>query len=127
MENQHICCSRGCFNHTGELGDKEVKYLISCNKLDTIDWLDNIPTVDDEYDILEIRFKNTRKGFYRNVNNLSLQKGDIVAVEASPGHDIGIVCLKGELVKYQMKRNGVSISNADEVKKIYRKAKAVDL
>ena len=127
MENQHICCTRGCFNPTGELGDKETKSLISCNKLDTIDWLDGVPTTNEEYDIMEIRFKNTRKGFYRNVNNLILRKGDIVAVEASPGHDIGIVCLTGELVKSQMKRNGVSFAKEDEIKKIYRKAKAVDL
>jgi len=127
MENQHICHTRGCFNSTGELGDKEPKSLISCNKLDTIDWLDDVPTTVEEYDIVEIRFKNTRKGFYKNVNKLEIRKGDIVAVEASPGHDIGIVCLTGELVRYQMKRNGVSFANEDEVKKVYRKAKGVDL
>ena len=127
MGNQHICSTRGCFNPTGELGDKEPKSLISCNKLDTIDWLNDIPDTGDEYDIVEIRFKNTRKGFYKNVNKLSLRKGDIVAVEASPGHDIGIVCLTGELVRYQMKRNGISFAHEDEVKKIYRKAKGVDL
>jgi cell fate regulator YaaT (PSP1 superfamily) len=127
MENQHICCTRGCFNSTGELGDKEPKSLVSCNKLDTINWLDDIPSVSEQFDIVEIRFKNTRKGFYKNVNDLPLRKGDIVAVEASPGHDIGIVCLTGELVRYQMKRSGVSFNNSEEVKKIYRKAKAVDL
>lgn len=127
MENQHICCTRGCFNTTGELGDKEAKSLISCNKLDTINWLDDIPTTAEEFDVVEIRFKNTRKGFYKNVNKLELFKGDIVAVEASPGHDIGIVCLTGELVRYQMKRAGVSFSNGDEIKKVYRKAKGVDI
>jgi Uncharacterized homolog of PSP1 len=127
MENQHICCTRGCFNPTGELGDKEPKSLISCNKLDTIDWLDDMPSAGEEFDIVEVRFKNTRKGFYKNVNQLPLRKGDIIAVEASPGHDIGIVCLTGELVRYQLKRNGITFNNNEEVKKIYRKAKAVDL
>lgn len=127
MENQHICCTRGCFNPTGELGDKEPKSLISCNKLDTIDWLDDVPSAGEEFDIVEVRFKNTRKGFYKNVNKLPLRKGDIIAVEASPGHDIGIVCLTGELVRYQLKRNGITFNNHEEVKKIYRKAKAVDL
>ena len=77
--------------------------------------------------MVEIRFKNTRKAFFRNVNQIPLAKGDIVAVEASPGHDIGIVSLTGELVKVQMKKFGISFTNGEEIKKVYRKAKAVDL
>ena len=98
----------------------------SCNKLDVRDWLDGIPpSMNTDCDICEIRFKNTRKGFYRNVNNLELEVGDIVAVEASPGHDIGVVSVKGPLVKLQMKR--ARIRPDAEFKKIYRKAKQSDI
>lgn len=127
MASEHICCTRGCFNPTGELPGKEPKSLISCNKLDTCNWLEDIPSVGAEFDIVEVRFKNTRKAFYKNVNSLPLSKGDIVAVEASPGHDIGIVCLTGDLVKIQMKRCGAAITGTDDIKKVYRKAKGVDL
>ena len=74
----------------------------SC-KLNVTDWLYDIPKTSISLDIIEIRFKNTRKGFYRNVNNLNLSIGDLVAVEASPGHDIGVVSLTGELVSFQLK------------------------
>jgi cell fate regulator YaaT (PSP1 superfamily) len=127
MDKQHICYTRGCFNPSGELPEKEMKSLICCNKLDTLDWLEDIPFAGAETDIIEIRFKNTRKGYYKNVNKIKLRKGDIVAVEASPGHDIGIVCLTGELVRTQMKRNGVSFTTEEEIKKVYRKAKGVDI
>ncbi|MDP4210582.1 MAG: regulatory iron-sulfur-containing complex subunit RicT [Bacteroidota bacterium] len=127
MDNQYICCTRGCFNATGELPDKEPKPLTGCNKLDTCNWLDDIPAAGIECDLVEVRFKNTRKGYYKNVNKLRLIKGDIIAVEASPGHDIGVVSLTGELARRQMKRNGISFVNEDDIKKIYRKAKGVDL
>lgn len=127
MEGEHICCTRGCFNPTGELPGKEIQPLISCNKLDTYNWLEDIPPVGNESDMIEVRFKNTRKGFYKNINKLKLRKGDIVAVEASPGHDIGIVCLSGNLVNAQMKQCGISLSNNDDIKKVYRKAKGVDI
>ena len=127
MDNQYICCTRGCFNATGELPDKEPKPLTGCNKLDTCNWLDDIPAAGVECDLVEVRFKNTRKGYYKNVNKLRLTKGDIIAVEASPGHDIGVVSLTGELARRQMKRNGISFVNEDDIKKIYRKAKGVDL
>ena len=77
-------------------------------------------------DAVEIRFKNTRKGFYRNVNGLRLKRGDIVAVEASPGHDIGIVTLVGEIVDKQLNR-AKHTGNPEELKKVYRKAKQVDI
>ena len=77
-------------------------------------------------DIFEVRFKNTRKSYYRNVNNLSLKRGDIVAVEAAPGHDIGIISMTGDLVAKQMKRIGFNPQNG-EFKKIYRKAKPYDI
>lgn len=76
-------------------------------------------------EIVEVRFKNTRKGFYRNVNQLNLRVGDIVAVEASPGHDIGVITLTGELIKEQMKKYKVPLGA--ELKKVYRKAKQADV
>jgi len=97
-----------------------------CSKLDIYDWVKDLPETLQEYDIVEIQFKNTRKGFYRNVNQLNLHKGDIVAVEASPGHDIGVVSLTGWLVERQMKRMGVDPKSA-ELKKIYRRAKKADI
>lgn len=99
-----------------------------CNKLNVFDWLSNmeLPGGQAAFDCVEIRFKNSRKDFYKNVNKLPLHIGDIVAVEASPGHDIGIVSLSGELVKAQMKKRNVSPA-APEIKKIYRKAKQNDI
>ncbi len=96
-----------------------------CMKLHETNWLDeypdNMPT-----DIFEVRFKNTRRSFYQNVNNLPLKEGDIVAVEASPGHDIGIISLTGDMVARQMRRTGFNPYNG-EFKKIYRKAKPYDI
>lgn len=100
----------------------------SCNKLNVFDWLGNmsLPDGQEPFDVVEIRFKNSRKDFYRNVNDLTLNVGDVVAVEASPGHDIGVVSITGELVRLQMKKRGVSADNL-EIKKIYRKAKQQDI
>jgi cell fate regulator YaaT (PSP1 superfamily) len=86
----------------------------------------DISEVDDNFDIVEIRFKNTRKDFYRNVNQLKLQPGDLVAVKASPGHDIGIVSLTGELVTRQLKKYKPTTING-EFRKIYRHARPMDI
>ena len=95
------------------------------NKLNTYDWLADIPGNSEESDMVEVQFKNTRKGYYRNSNKVKLEKGDIVAVEATPGHDIGTVTLTGRLVPLQMKKAN---SKPDaEIKRIYRKAKPVDM
>ena len=83
-------CARGCGRQ-----DKQ---------LNTYDYLADIPDNDEENDLVEVQFKNTRKGYYRNSNHIPLEKGDIVAVEASPGHDIGVVTLMGRLVPLQMKK-----------------------
>jgi cell fate regulator YaaT (PSP1 superfamily) len=98
-----------------------------CNKLDVFDWLSGmeVPLGQKAFDIVEVRFKNSRKGFYRNSSALELYPGDIVAVEASPGHDIGVVSIVGELVRMQMKRKDVKDNY--EVKKIFRKAKQEDI
>jgi len=104
----------------------DITYKPGYNKLDSFNWLKDLPDVPDENDIVEIRFKNTRKGFFRNVNSLRLEIGDVVAVEASPGHDIGRVSMVGHLVDEQLKKLKVHPS-ADDMKKVYRKAKAVDI
>jgi len=95
-------------------------------KLPTFDWLSKVPQGNSKYDLVEIRFKNTRKGFYNNINHLRLSKGDVVAVEASPGHDIGIVSLTGELALEQLRRYDLDPEKTI-FKKVYRKAKLVDL
>lgn len=104
----------------------DATYKPGLNKLDSYNWLRDIPEVKDGDEVVEIRFKNTRKGFYRNVNGLRLEIGDIVAVEASPGHDIGRVSMTGYLVEEQVKKlkNHPSL---EDMKKVYRKAKPVDI
>jgi len=97
-----------------------------CDKLEVHDWLSDISAIQQTTDIVEVRFKNTRKGFYKNVNGLKLIQGDIVAVEASPGHDIGIISLTGELVLLQLTKHKISPTNY-EFKKVYRKAKESDV
>ncbi len=116
---------RGCTFGVNEAGEPCAKEARGCFRLHEEPWLeeypDNFPT-----DIFEVRFKNTRRSFYQNVNNLQLQVGDIVAVEASPGHDIGIISLTGDMVARQMKRLGFNPQNG-EFKKIYRKARPYDI
>jgi len=97
-----------------------------CFKLDTFDHFNDVPEKYQHVDIVEVRFKNTRKGFFKNVNDLKLKRGDIIAVEANPGHDIGIVSLTGVLVLRQLMRNNISIEGT-EFKKVYRKAKPADI
>lgn len=98
----------------------------NCSKLQVYDWLKDVQNLANPNEIMEVRFKNTRKDYYRNVNNLKLEVGDVIAVEASPGHDIGIISLTGDLVVEQMKKHRVTLVNGD-FRKIYRKAKQVDL
>ncbi len=121
------CISRGCpilnidnFENIPEFNSD------TYSKLSIYDWLSDIPEGKLNNEILEVRFKNTRKGYYLNSNQLRLNKDDIVAVEASPGHDIGIISLTGDLVYYQLKKNSIDLENT-EFKKIYRKAKPVDI
>ena len=113
------CCFCDC-------GDEiEAKAVEGCYKLHETDWLeeypDTIPT-----DIFEVRFKNTRRSYFQNVNNLELKRGDIVAVEAQPGHDIGIISLTGDMVAKQMRRVGFNPHNG-EFRKIFRKARPYDI
>ncbi|MDM1043558.1 hypothetical protein HX004_01135 [Myroides sp. 1354] len=99
----------------------------SCNKLAVFDWLSNMvyPNSDSIFDIVEVRFKNGRKDFYRYPSGMTVAMGDIVATETSPGHDVGIVSLVGELVKVQMKKKKADPEG--EILKIYRKATQKDI
>lgn len=100
-----------------------------CGKMDaplnTFDWLADVPGNYEDTDIVEVQFKNTRKGYYKNSNAIPLKKGDIVTVEATPGHDIGTVTLTGRLVLLQLKKT--RLTPESEFKRIYRKAKPVDM
>ena len=113
-----ICCSTGrglCHRAIGRQ-DKQ---------LNTYDWLADVPGNNETTDLVEVQFKHTRKGYYHNVNKLDLKKGDIVAVEANPGHDIGVVTLTGRLVKLQIKK--ANLKSADDIKRIYRIARPTDM
>lgn len=100
----------------------------SSDKMNVFDWLSNMtfPAHYKPFDVVEVRFKNGRKHFYRNTANLSLSIGDLIAVESSPGHDIGNVSLTGELVKLQLKKHKIEY-DSEEIKKIYRKATQKDI
>lgn len=101
----------------------------SCNKLTVFDWLANmsLPNGQDPFVGVEVRFKNGRKQYYKNTENLTLSIGDIVATQAKSGHDIGMVTLTGELVRVQMKRKKVRLDDTENVLKIYRKASQRDI
>ena len=127
-DHQQPFLSRGCHcapqPHTRQLD----VFRHSCNKLDSFDWLQHIKPAESysSSNIVEVRFKNSRKDFFRASPDMDLQTGDIVAVEASPGHDIGIVTLTGEIVKLQMKSKQPKLTD-DELKRVYRKAKVSDI
>lgn len=95
-------------------------------KLSTYDWLCDLPETKEDTDYVEVQFKNTRKGFFLNSTHIPLEKGDLVAVEANPGHDIGEVTLTGRLVLLQMKKSRIDMSRF-EVKRVYRKARETDI
>lgn len=99
-----------------------------CNKLNIFDWLANmeLPSGQKPFDVIEVRFKNSRKEFFRNVNHIAVMQGEVIAVEGNPGHDIGIVSLTGELVKLQLKKKGIAF-DSPELRKIYRKARQPDI
>ena len=101
----------------------------SCNKLTVFDWLANmsLPQGEEPFIGVEVRFKNGRKLYYKNTENLSLSIGDIVGTQAQSGHDIGMVTLTGELVRVQMKRKKIDINDEENVMKIYRKASQKDI
>ena len=111
-KNEECCCkskAKGCCSGT--------------HKLEVYDWLEDLPEISIESQMVEVQFKNTRKGYYLNSNNIELFKGDTVAVEATPGHDIGEVTLTGKLVQLQMRKNNYR----GETKRVYRIAKQNDI
>ena len=97
----------------------------SDHQLNTYDWLADVPGNTESTDLVEVQFKNTRKGYYHNVNGLDLKKGDWVAVESNPGHDIGVVSLTGRLVELQLKK--AYLKPGEETRKVYRLAKESDM
>ncbi|MEG0695666.1 MAG: regulatory iron-sulfur-containing complex subunit RicT [Algoriella sp.] len=112
---------KGC-NNNGACGTD------GCGKLSVFDWLSNmkLPNGQEKFNFVEVRFKNDRKFYYKNENNISLNIGDVIAVEGTPGHDIGVVTLTGELVRIQMKKKNLTWEGED-IKKVYRKANQKDI
>ncbi len=117
---------RGCPHLDTETEGKSCQNQEGCTKLSVFDWLRDIPHGISEEDLVEVRFKNTRKAYYRNVNSLNLKPGDMIAVEASPGHDIGMVSLTGPLVLNQLRKYRIN-PDEYEFRKVYRKAKLADI
>jgi len=117
--------SRGC---CGMVSADSSNFSHGCSKLDSFDWLKEfpLPSSSKPFDCIEVRFKNSRKDFFRTQPEYDLHVGDIVAVEANPGHDIGIVTLTGEVVRHQMKKKNINPSQED-IKKVYRKARTGDV
>ncbi len=120
------CCSEKQLESLNDNKDRLEHYFDQCGKLDSFNWLREISGDFDIPDIVEVRFKNTRKEVYKNVNGLRLKRGDFIAVEASPGHDIGIITLCGEIVEKQLAKTKFD-PRIDELKKVYRKVKDTDL
>ena len=127
MEEKNIIydCSRGCTTERTENGELICNYSHSCCKLADFDWLEGIS--DPKFsNLYEVRFKNTRKGFYENTSHQLLKTGDLVVVEAATGHDVGIITLSGPVVGRQMVRAHFDM-DTKELKKMYRKARPLDL
>lgn len=120
--------SRGCCEppRIGEKNDRIFQHR--CSKFDAFDWFGKIPVPSGHvpFDIVEVRFKNSRKDFFRTTPDMNLQPGDMVAVEASPGHDIGIVCMTGDIVKLQLKAKGIE-PDSEDIRKVYRRARVTDV
>ena len=125
MESKKYDCSRGCVVERADSGEVACTYRPGCCKLEVYDWLPGVS--QEQYkDFFEVRFKNTRKGIYRNASGQSVKVGDLVIVEAASGHDLGIVTLEGPMVARQMKCKRID-PETFEFKKIYRKAKLFDI
>lgn len=117
-------CSRGCVIERSPNGAIDVEYRQGCCKLSDFDWLEGIQ--DNNKDLFEVRFKNTRKLYFRNASGQVIREGDMVVVEATNGHDVGIVSLEGALVMHQLAKHKIDPATY-EFKKIYRKAKVLDI
>jgi len=128
ISGEKTMVSRGCCVSSKILDKNHLKNQHSCPKLDTREWLSDIPSpnTQNNFPYVEIRFKNSHKAFFKLPDDLNVSRGDIVAVEASPGHDIGIISLTGETARLQMLKKKVS-PNSDYVKKVYRRARLNDI
>jgi cell fate regulator YaaT (PSP1 superfamily) len=120
------CCSGGSCAEECPLKSL-LGYMPHANKLHTYDWLQDFPEMQSATDMVEVQFKNTRKGYYINSNHIELTQGDMVAVEAIPGHDIGMVTLTGKLVELQMKKNNYREDGNGGLKRVYRLVRASDM
>lgn len=120
--------TRGCSQDPKPYHNNIDTYCKGCSKLDAFDWLKGFQSPTDFHlsSFVEVRFKNNRKDIFRTSGEHDYIPGDIVAVEASPGHDIGIISLTGEIVLLQMKKKGIN-PNSEDIKKVYRKARATDI
>jgi cell fate regulator YaaT (PSP1 superfamily) len=131
-DNRNICnnafLSRGCARIPKMYDANRQVYHHGCAKLDSYNWLKDIDLapLQKKFDCVEVRFKSSRKDFYRVNTDYDMDEGDIVAVEASPGHDIGIVTLGGEACRLQMKKKNVDPAS-ETIRKVYRKARATDI
>lgn len=119
--------SRGCSKEPISYRPVSKKELDNCSKMNVHNWMGHIhsPSNTDICNVVEVRFKNSRKDFYRLPEGLEISEGDVVAVEGNPGHDIGIVTLSGELCRIQMKKK--KLDQNSEFKRLYRRAKAADI
>ena len=124
-ENIQFDCHRGCMTFRDDNDELNCTYRRGCCKLEDYNWLQGI-TQDQYSELMEVRFKNTRKGFYTNASGQSVKMGDLVIVEAQNGHDLGIVTLDGPIVVRQMRSKGIDPAQT-EFKKVYRKAKSFDI
>jgi cell fate regulator YaaT (PSP1 superfamily) len=128
QEANNTFLSRGCCHAPQIYQDNSRVASHRCCKLDVTDWLADIsfPEHHPRFDCVEVRFKNSRKDFFRLTTDFDFKVGDIIAVEASPGHDIGIITMMGEIVKLQMRKKNVE-PTADTIKKVYRRARLTDI
>jgi len=120
--------SRGCCQPPKLYQKNDIVFQHRCSKFDAFDWMKDLPLPPrhKQFDIVEVRFKNSRKDYFRMAPDMELEVGDIVAVEASPGHDIGIVTMAGELARFQMRKKNMNTAS-EEIKKVYRKARLTDI
>ncbi len=126
-EKNHFV-TRGCCHQPSLIHKNDNIFKHGCAKLDAFDWLGYVPMPEGHkpFDCIEVRFKNNRKEFFRSTCDPDLHTGDIVAVEANPGHDIGIVSLTGEIVRLQMRKRNTD-PGRDDIRKVYRKARLSDI
>jgi cell fate regulator YaaT (PSP1 superfamily) len=127
-EQKHEFMTRGCCQDPRPYTANQRVTASGCAKLSSFNWLGDLPRNSSPkvFEFVEVRFKNSRKDFFRIQSDQEFEIGDIVAVEASPGHDIGIISMTGELVLLQMKKKGAK-ADSEDIRKVYRKARLTDI